>query len=44
MQLSRKLGISMPISEAVLKILEGKIEPKEAVSFLMQRDIKEETL
>lgn len=44
MQLSKKLNISMPISEAVLDILEGRIEPKEAVSRLMQRDIKEETL
>lgn len=43
-QLSKKAGIAMPISEAVLHILEGKIQPKEAVQLLMQRHIKEEAL
>lgn len=43
-QLSKKIGLSMPISEAVLQIIEGKLHPKEAVGLLMQRNIKEETL
>ncbi len=43
-QLSKKAQLAMPISEAVLQILEGKIHPKEAVELLMKRDIKEEPL
>lgn len=43
-QLSKRIGIPMPISETVLQILEGKIEPQEAVGLLMQRMIKEEIL
>jgi glycerol-3-phosphate dehydrogenase len=34
----------MPITEAVMAILEGKISSKDAVSMLMQRPIKEEYL
>ncbi len=43
-QLSKKANIPMPISEAVLNIIEGKIQPKEAVQLLMQRQIKDEAL
>lgn len=43
-QLAKKAAISMPITEAVLQILEGKLDPKEAVKLLMQRLIKEEPL
>lgn len=43
-QLGKKSGISMPICETVLQILEGKIHPLEAVQLLMQRNIKEEPL
>jgi len=43
-QLSKRVQTPMPISETVLLILEGKIEPLEAVGLLMQRMIKEETL
>ncbi len=44
LQLSKKADIPMPICEAVLHIIEGKIHPKEAVQLLMQRHIKEEAL
>lgn len=43
-ELCEKLHISMPISEMVLAIIQGKVTPKEAVSLLMQRSIKEEVL
>ncbi len=43
-QLGKKAGIELPISEAVLQILEGNLHPKEAVDLLMQRLIKEESL
>jgi len=43
-QLSNKHGIPMPISQAVVDILERKIKPQEAVGLLMQRAIKEESL
>lgn len=43
-QLSKRVNSPMPISETVLQILEGKIEPHQAVGLLMQRMIKEETL
>lgn len=43
-QLAKTLHIAMPISEMVLAIIQGKVKPKEAVSLLMQRMIKEETL
>ena len=43
-QLGKKSGIALPISETVLQILEGTIQPKEAVQLLMQRHIKEEPL
>lgn len=42
--LAAKLKISMPISEMVLSIIEGKVTPYEAVSLLMQRRVKEEVL
>lgn len=44
LELSREAKIAMPISEAVMKIIEGSITPKEATHLLMQRSIKEETL
>lgn len=44
LQLSKKLHIPMPITEAVMGILEGKLQPKEAVSRLMTRGVKEEYL
>ena len=43
-QLAKKHGISMPISEMVLHIIQAKITPQEAVSLLMQRTIKKESL
>ncbi len=41
--LAGKLGIDMPICESIYKILYEDMEPKEAVSSLMTRDLKEET-
>ncbi len=43
-QLGKLANIDLPISETVLKILEGTLHPKEAVQHLMQRTIKEEYL
>ena len=43
-KLCQKLGISMPISEMVLQIIQAKVDPKEVVSLLMQCTIKEERL
>lgn len=40
--LARKLKIDMPICESIYKILYEDLEPKEAVSSLMTRDLKEE--
>lgn len=40
--LAEKLGINMPICESIYKILYEDMEPKEAVSSLMTRDLKEE--
>ncbi len=43
-RLASQLAISMPISEMVLAIIEGTVQPREAVRHLMQRAIKEEIL
>lgn len=43
-ELSLKYGVPMPITEAVIDILDGKLLAPEAVSLLMQRDVKEERL
>lgn len=42
LQLSKKLGIPMPITETVYKILYEGMQPSDAVKILMQRPIKEE--
>jgi glycerol-3-phosphate dehydrogenase (NAD(P)+) len=44
LQLAQEKNIPMPITESVAAILEGKLAPKDAVSYLMQRAIKEESL
>lgn len=44
LQLSKECGVEMPITEAVNRIIAGEISPKEAVSLLMSRTIKEEHL
>ncbi|MBS0654340.1 MAG: glycerol-3-phosphate dehydrogenase, partial [Verrucomicrobia bacterium] len=44
LELSREAKIAMPISEAVMQILDGKIKPKEAIALLMERSIKDEML
>jgi glycerol-3-phosphate dehydrogenase (NAD(P)+) len=40
--LSRKLGIDMPNTEQVYKILYESLPPKEAVNELLSRDLKAE--
>lgn len=41
-ELAKKYGIPMPITQAVVSILDGKLTPQNAVNELMQRSIKEE--
>ncbi len=41
-QRARVLGIEMPISEAVVALLEGQLQPAQAVAALMGRDPKDE--
>lgn len=43
-QRARLLGVDMPISEAVVALLEGRLKPAQAVAALMGRDPKEEGL
>ncbi|HNF25973.1 MAG TPA: glycerol-3-phosphate dehydrogenase, partial [Leptospiraceae bacterium] len=41
-QLSKKLGVEMPITEEVYKMLYEDKSPKEVVKDLMGRDLKKE--
>ncbi len=41
-QRARDLGVEMPISEAVVALLDGKLRPEEAVAALMEREPKGE--
>ena len=41
-QRARLLGVDMPISEAVVALLEGQLQPAQAVAALMGRDPKDE--
>ncbi|HET8870799.1 MAG TPA: NAD(P)H-dependent glycerol-3-phosphate dehydrogenase, partial [Aquabacterium sp.] len=41
-QRARSLGVDMPITEAVVAVLEGRISPREAVVNLMRREAKAE--
>jgi len=43
-QRARVLGVDMPISEAVVALLEGQTQPAQAVAALMGRDAKSESL
>ena len=43
-QRARSLGIEMPISEAVVALLDGRLQPAQAVAALMGRNPKDETL
>lgn len=43
-QRARQLGVDMPISEAVVALLEGRLKPAQAVATLMGRDPKQETI
>lgn len=42
-ELAKKLGVEMPITDAIHACLKGKIDPLSAVAALMERDKKEET-
>lgn len=44
LQLSKQQGVDMPIAEAVYQIIYQSLHPKDAVSALMQRAVKEEHL
>lgn len=44
LQLGKKAGIPIPITEAIYSILYEKLDPREAVKSLLQRAIKEEHL
>jgi glycerol-3-phosphate dehydrogenase (NAD(P)+) len=44
LQLSKELGVEMPIAETVNRIIYEGFSPKDAVALLMQRTIKEEHL
>jgi glycerol-3-phosphate dehydrogenase (NAD(P)+) len=43
-QRARALGVEMPISEAVVALLDGRLQPAQAVAALMGRDPKAEAL
>jgi glycerol-3-phosphate dehydrogenase (NAD(P)+) len=43
-QRARLLGVDMPISEAVVALLDGQLQPAQAVAALMARDPKDETV
>jgi glycerol-3-phosphate dehydrogenase (NAD(P)+) len=42
-ELARELGVEMPITEAITKLLAGEKDPRQMVRELMLRDLKEET-
>ena len=42
-RLARELGIDMPITEAVARILNQETPPREAVAALLARELKDET-
>ena len=37
-QRARALGVEMPITEAVVALLDGRLKPQQAVALLMARD------
>jgi glycerol-3-phosphate dehydrogenase (NAD(P)+) len=41
-QLARKLGVSMPISEAIAAILAGEVDVDDAIRALLSRPLREE--
>jgi glycerol-3-phosphate dehydrogenase (NAD(P)+) len=41
-QRARQLGVEMPISEAVVALLDGRLHPAQAVAALMEREPKGE--
>jgi glycerol-3-phosphate dehydrogenase (NAD(P)+) len=40
--LSRKIGVEMPIAEQIYRILYEDLDPKEALRMLMNRDLRQE--
>ncbi|PKO44243.1 MAG: glycerol-3-phosphate dehydrogenase [Betaproteobacteria bacterium HGW-Betaproteobacteria-3] len=43
-QRARQLGADMPISDCVVALLEGRLQPADVVATLMERDPKDETV
>ena len=43
-QRARSLGVDMPITDAVVALLDGRLQPAQAVALLMGRDPKDELL
>ncbi len=43
-QRARQLGVDMPISDCVVALLEGRLQPADVVATLMERDPKDETV
>jgi glycerol-3-phosphate dehydrogenase (NAD(P)+) len=41
-QRAQQLGVAMPITEAVVGVIEGRLTPAEAVGALMRREAKAE--
>ncbi len=44
MQIGKEMGVPLPITEAVYKVLYQNVAPKEAVKALLMREVKEEHL
>lgn len=44
LEMSKKYGIAMPLSEEIYKLVHGKVTPKEAIYNLMTRELKSEDL
>lgn len=44
LQIGKKMGVPLPITEAVHKVLYEKVAPKDAMRALLMREIKEEHL
>ena len=42
-ELAQKAGIEMPITESIYKVINGKIDARDAVKGLMRRDRKHES-
>lgn len=43
LQRSKTIGVNMPITEAVVQVLDGRLTPQQAIAQLMARDARRET-